>query len=253
MRSGPKVSVVTIVRNDAQGFLITARSILKQEYPNIEWIVVDGLSSDRTGKYIENLSPAIANYVIEADTGIYNAMNKGIDMVTGDWIVFMNADDAFYSSSTISTFVNNIQETDDVIYSDVIRREDGRIHRYRPKEEYWMGMIFDHQGSFIKSSLYKKYRFDESFKSGGDLFFLSKLRSAGCVFRKIVGLKSCVKPFSEGVSSNYYDRQTERYRALKEIFDKPGLVPNLHREFAHAYKNQVIDEHVYNKLMERII
>ena len=253
MRSGPKVSVVTIVRNDAQGFLITARSVLKQDYPNIEWIVVDGLSGDRTGKYIENLSPTIARYMIEADTGIYNAMNKGIDMVTGEWIVFMNADDAFYSSSTISTFVKNIHEQDDVLYSDVIRREDGKTHRYRPKDEYWMGMTFDHQGSFIKSSLYKKYKFDESYKSGGDLFFLSLLRSEGCTFRKIIGLKSCIKPFSEGVSSNYFDRQIERHRVLSEVFDNPGLVPNLHREFAHAYKSQVIDKHIYNKLMESIV
>jgi glycosyltransferase involved in cell wall biosynthesis len=252
MKVKPKVTVVTIVRNDPQGFLITARSILQQDYKNIEWIVVDGASTDGTSDYVKNLAPAISNYIIEKDTGIYNAMNKGIDLITGDWVMFMNADDVFYDKHTISQYVKNISESDDVIYSDVMRREDGIIHQYRKPSQYWAGMAFDHQSAFVRAALYKKYKYDESYKIGGDLNFFSNLRSRNYSFRKLKNIISCIKPFDVGASSSYFERAYERVKVLRKYFDGPNLIELLFNEFNNALKAEMVSEKEYKQLLKYI-
>ena len=153
MSAGPKISIVTIVRNDAEGLLVTARSVLQQDYDNIEWIVVDGASTDGTAAYIQNLAPCIADFKSEADSGIYNAMNKGIDMVTGDWMFFLNADDIFFDEHTPSDYVMSLQDGDDIVYADALSREDRRIHQYRPEGEYWLGMTLDHQTACVRTEI----------------------------------------------------------------------------------------------------
>jgi glycosyltransferase involved in cell wall biosynthesis len=248
----PKVTVITIVLNDADGFLITTRSVIHQDYKNIEWIVIDGLSIDNTSSYIKNLSPAISHYKIEKDTGIYNAMNKGIDLVSGDWVIFMNADDAFYDSSTISSYVENMREDDEILYADVIRREDGMIHQHRPHDQFWAGMIFDHQTACIKAGIYKKYKYDESLKIAGDLDFLSKARIKKHKFRKIPCLKACIKPFDVGASSAFYDRQRERVIVLRRYFNDPRLITTLNAEFKLAFESKIVNRAQYNNLLSLI-
>ncbi|RDH91982.1 MAG: hypothetical protein DIZ77_09660 [endosymbiont of Seepiophila jonesi] len=252
MKHFPKVTVITIVRNDAEGFLITARGVLQQDYSNIEWVVVDGLSTDGTADYIRQLSPQISKYKIERDNGIYDAMNKGIDMATGDWVFFMNADDVFYDSSTISDYISNLREDDEIVYSDVVRREDGRIHLYRSPEKYWCGMVFDHQTACVKADIYKKYNYDESFKVSGDLSFFSNARINRHKFRKIRWLKGCIKPFDTGASSSYYDRQKERVVVLRKYFDGPQLSAVLNAEFNSSLKSNVLNKKQHKSLLTLI-
>ncbi len=249
----PKVSVVTIVRNDPQGFLITARSILEQSYSNIEWIVIDGLSTDETSRYVRNLSPAIATHLIEKDSGVYNAMNKAIDLLTGEWVIFMNADDAFYDKEVVCNYVKNIQEIDDVIFSDVMRREDKVIHKYKPiTKQHWMGMAFDHQTAFVKATLYKKFKYDERFKVSGDFNFFSIVRNNGYNFRKLSRFIACIKPFNTGISSHYFDRQYERVKVLRANFDSPDLLITLSKEFMHALKSKTVTPQQYKTLLSYI-
>ena len=252
MHSDVKVTIITVVWNDAEGFLVTARSVLAQSYDNIEWIVIDGASTDGTSQYVRNLSPAISSYVIEKDTGIYNAMNKGIDRATGDWIMFMNADDAFYDERIVAYYVNNIQDDDSVLYSDVIRREDGQIHPYLSADRYWLGMTLDHQSAFVRSDLYKQYKFDERYRVAGDLNFISNLKAKSYKFRKLNGLICCIKPFGVGASSSYFDRQHERVNVLRTYFDGPQLITTLHAEFKKAYDSKVVTANEFNKLLTLI-
>lgn len=249
MKKTPLISIITVVKDDAQGFLITARSILNQNYTNIEWIVVDGLSRDTTGHYIRQLTPQISEYKIEVDNGIYNAMNKGIDMATGDWIIFMNADDAFYSKETVFLYVNNMKEDDEILFADVIRREDKEIQQYPDQEEFWRGMIFDHQTACVKSSIYKIYKYDESYKLSGDLNFFLNARINGHKFRKIPGLKACIKPFDGGKSSSYYHRQKERVAVLKKYFNGEKLKEHLCTEYHNMLKSKKLNNEQYNTLI----
>lgn len=248
----PKISVVTIVLNDLEGFLVTAKSIFNQDYRNIEWIVIDGNSTDGTAECIKKMSPSITQYKIENDTGIYNAMNKGIDMVTGDWVFFMNADDAFYHSKTVSFYVSCLKEDDDIVYSDAMRKEDGKINTYRSADLYWAGMYFDHQTSCVRSEVYKKLKYDESFKISGDFNFFSLARVKGYNFRKLDGVIGCIKPFTTGLSANYLERQIERITVLRRHFESKKNLKFLEDEYSAAYKKKVISKDELDILLTHI-
>lgn len=248
MSNFPKISVVTIVRNDAEGFLITARSVLEQDYPNLEWIVIDGLSTDGTSDYVRSLTPRISKLKIEKDTGIYNAMNKGIEMVTGSWVFFMNADDVFFNKNVVSTYVKNMNIKDDFIYSDVVRREDGRIHCYRSADYYWLGMICDHQTICGKTEIYRNLLYDESYKINGDFDLLSRARISGRNFRKLPWLCGARKPFSKGASSGFFDRQRERIQVIKKYFYDRPWSDLLLKEFSQAKNNNLINAEEYEIL-----
>lgn len=248
MNFAPKVTVVTIVRNDAQGFLITARSVLAQDYPGIEWIVIDGMSTDGTSDYVRSLASSISAYKIEKDSGIYNAMNKGIEMATGEWICFLNADDAFFSKTTVSDYVANLRNDDDVIYADIVKRENGQINMYRYKSLFWAGMIFDHQTVLMRSSIYKELRYDESYKISGDFDIFSRARIKGYTFRKVPWLIACRKPFEGGASSAYVKRQEERIRVIKSYFTEYPWKPLLLEEFFATKKVGLISEQEFQHL-----
>ena len=90
---GPVISVVTVVYNGGTVLEATIRSVLEQEYPAIEYIIVDGGSSDNTKVVLQKYSDRITQWVSEPDNGIYDAMNKAVRMVSGEWVIFMNAGD----------------------------------------------------------------------------------------------------------------------------------------------------------------
>jgi len=248
----PKVSVVTVVRNDPLGFLITARSILSQDYDNLEWIVVDGASTDMTGNYVKQLSPAMACYLIEPDNGVYDAMNKGIDLATGEWLFFMNADDAFYAPNTLSTYSENLTEADDIIYADAMRREDSVIHAYHSPENHWRGNVFDHQTACIRASLCKKLRFDDSLQICADLDLFSRARAEDASFRKLENVIAVIKPYHNGISADYLDRQQERVQVLRKYYEGPELLAYLRSEFKATTERMDLSEQLVHDLMELI-
>ena len=97
----PKISVVTVCYNAVETIEKTILSVINKTYQNIEYIIIDGASTDGTVDIINRYRDKIAYFVSEPDKGIYDAMNKGINAATGDWISFMNAGDTFYCNKTI--------------------------------------------------------------------------------------------------------------------------------------------------------
>jgi glycosyltransferase involved in cell wall biosynthesis len=248
----PKISVVTICRNNAEGFLATARSVLNQDYPNLEWIVIDGLSTDGTSDYVRKLAPRMSKYKIEKDSGIYNAMNKGIEMVTGAWVFFMNADDVFFETDTVTKYVKNLTPSDDIVYSDVISRDNGKVNLYRPDRMHQFGMIFDHQTTCARTEIYKKLKYDESYRIAGDFDFFSRAWTLNFRFRKLSRIVGARKTFLSGASSGFADRQIERCRVIKKYFNDCPWGQMLAKEFLAAYKTNLIKESEYLALMEMI-
>ena len=114
----PLITVVTVVFNGAKLLDDTIKSVINQTYSNIEYIIIDGCSTDGTLDIIEKYRDEIS-WVSEHDKGIYDAMNKGIALANGKWINFMNAGDSFYSLSTIAdVFVGNKYD-EDVLFGNV--------------------------------------------------------------------------------------------------------------------------------------
>lgn len=105
-----KITVITVVYNAAEDLEKTILSVVDQDYNNIEYVVIDGFSTDSTLDIIKKYSDSIDNYISERDSGIYDAMNKGINLSTGEYLIFMNAGDVFYDNHVVSSVAISISE-----------------------------------------------------------------------------------------------------------------------------------------------
>jgi len=158
----PSVTIVTVVYNDAENIEKTLLSVISQNYPNLEYIVIDGGSTDGTVDIIKKYESRIHRWISEKDAGIYDAMNKGIDLASGQWINFMNANDQFYNSTTIDEVFKDFPEDADFIYGYFIRRKeegDEYVGLRLPFHEIWKDMPFSHQALFSKTALLKQNKF----------------------------------------------------------------------------------------------
>jgi glycosyltransferase involved in cell wall biosynthesis len=170
----PLITVVTVVRNCEKMLEETILSVINQTYNNIEYIIIDGGSTDCTLDIIRKYEDKIDYWISEPDDGVYYAMNKGIDLATGDWLNFMNSGDSFYSK----TVLQNVFETEsmdaDIIYGDTLRIYyfGPFIEKARPiNDSMKKRMPFIHQSSFVKTKLMKKCKFDETYRICGDRQF----------------------------------------------------------------------------------
>lgn len=172
----PLVSVITVVLNSEELIESTVQSVIKQTYENVELIIVDGGSSDSTLTILGRYKKYISKLVSEPDNGIYNAMNKGINMASGDWIVFMNSGDQFSSCDVISSIFNFCRGSEKIIYGDVIVNYGNFsfLERAGDLSRLWTGMKFSHQSAFIKLSYHKCNKYNESYRIAADFnFFLN--------------------------------------------------------------------------------
>ena len=116
-----KISIITVVRNNQNTIGEAIDSVLNQTYSNIEYIVIDGKSTDGTIAVIESYGSKISKFLSEKDNGLYDAMNKGLMLATGDVIGFINADDMLNDKYCIEQIVNTFESTTtDVVYGDKI-------------------------------------------------------------------------------------------------------------------------------------
>ena len=176
----PLISVITVVFNAEDFIETTVQNVISQTYENIELIIVDGGSSDSTLRILGQYKKYIQKLVSEPDDGIYNAMNKGVNMASGDWIVFMNAGDQFSSSNVISSIFNLCRGPEKIIYGDVIVNygDFSFLKRAGDLARMWTGMKFSHQSAFIEVSYHKCNKYDESFRIAADFnFFLNAYKN----------------------------------------------------------------------------
>lgn len=157
------VSVITVCRNAAATLRACLESVAAQTYPAIEYIVVDGASIDGTASLLEHFRPAIATLISEPDRGIYDAMNKGIGVATGDFVLFINADDFLADSSAIEEAMREIAEAPDgdVFYGSLLVREPTGIVRYDPPapEHAVVEMVLGclpHQATFARRAVFSR-------------------------------------------------------------------------------------------------
>lgn len=173
-----KVSIITVSYNSAQTIEDTILSVAAQTYPHIEYIVVDGASTDGTLDICARHKNSISTLHSEKDKGIYDAMNKGLSMATGDVIGILNSDDLYADAHVIANVVEKLQQTGaSALYADLVyvdRFDTGKITRYWRSGKYkrskfkW-GWMPPHPTVFLKKELYGLYgHFDLSLRSAAD-------------------------------------------------------------------------------------
>ena len=130
-----KISIITIAYNSAETIEATLQSVVAQSYPNIEYIVIDGGSSDGTQAIVNRYAANIAHFVSEPDKGIYDAMNKGVRAATGDFIGILNSDDFYADASVIADVVTTLKANPgcEALYADLVyvnRADTAKVVRY---------------------------------------------------------------------------------------------------------------------------
>lgn len=182
-----KVSIITVTWNSAETFARTADSVLQQTYQDIEYVVVDGGSADDTLELIKSFETKFdgrLRWLSEKDEGIYDAMNKGIKMSTGDIIGILNSDDFLTSENVIQRIVNEFPKDAEAVYGDVHfvkannLRKSVRYYSGKPFRP-WMvrfGFIPPHPSLYVRRSTYMRYGlYDTSFRISADLEFIARI------------------------------------------------------------------------------
>lgn len=173
-----KISIITIVYNNKDYIADCIKSVFNQTYPNIEYIVIDGGSTDGTKDVIEEYKHKLSCYISEKDNNLYDALNKGIKKATGDIVGIMHSDDVFYDRNTVQTVADVFSGTNtDLVYANgqyVNRNELSQVKRVytaKPfKKRYlFFGWMPLHTTIYVKRDLFSMYGFyDEKYKIAGD-------------------------------------------------------------------------------------
>jgi glycosyltransferase involved in cell wall biosynthesis len=185
----PMVSVVTIVRNDAEHLEKTILSIINQTYPNIEYIVVDGASTDDTVEVIKKYEDKIDLWISEPDKGTHDAINKGISQITGKWVNIMHCGDYFFDDTVFEKIFLKGEPKADIVYGDFVgivnESEKALFRADQTVDRFWEGMVFCHQAVFTKTEWIRRFPFDTKYVVSSDYDFYMRCLLAGAVFKKI--------------------------------------------------------------------
>ena len=219
-----KLTIITVNYNNLAGLKRTSESILCQTMHEFEWIVIDGGSNDGSKEYIESLSSQPTIWRSEPDTGIYNAMNKGIRLAHGDYLLFMNSGDSLFSNDTLYLAQDELVE-DDIIYGDALfcGPDNQRTVTYPEKftlYDLWNSCTPCHQATFIKSSLLKERGgYSENYRIASDYRQWIIWKKEGRSFRH---LKQTICYYMlDGISSTQLELHKEEHdRIINELFNE---------------------------------
>ena len=242
-----KLTIITINYNNAKGLERTVKSIISQNSKDFEYIIVDGSSTDESKKIIEKNKSYIDQWISETDAGVYNAMNKGIKMANGDYLLFLNSGDRLANSDIIAKILPLLENNSDIIYGNLIYSLNEIPQTlFIPSKNinltYFLNSFLPHPSSFIKKSLFQKIgAYNEKFKIISDWEFF--LRAIVVNKASYFHIDTVISDFdNSGISSNSENERliyNEKQAVYKELF--PNLESEIKLiEFASSRRMQQI-------------
>lgn len=229
----PRVSIITVSYNAASTIEDTIKSVLQQDYPNIEYIIVDGASGDQTMEIVQSFRKKIASVISEPDKGIYDGMNKGIDLATGEIVGILNSDDFYASKSVISKIVNTFKPDTQAVYADldyvdpvntdkIVRRWKSGIYEQGAFKKGWMP---PHPTFFVRRSIYQKYgKFSMELKSAADYEFMLRTIHKHQIAIEYLP-ETIIKMRTGGASNASFKNRIKANREDKKAWEMNGLKP----------------------------
>ena len=224
----PTFSIITVTYNAGKVLEDTILSVISQTYRNVEYIIVDGSSKDNTLKIIGKYPKHVSKMVSKPDKGLYDAMNKGIRMATGDYLCFLNAGDKFHEKETLQKIAETLKDKDlpDVIYGETaIVDEDGNfLHMRRlstPERLNWksfkQGMLVCHQAFLAKRELALKYPYDMQYRFSADFDWCIRImKEAKCLHNTRLTL---IDYLNEGMTTrNHKASLKERFHIMAKHY-----------------------------------
>jgi putative colanic acid biosynthesis glycosyltransferase len=178
MTHHPLITIITVVFNGHESLEKTIQSVLGQSNQSIEYIIIDGGSTDGSVDIIKKYNAGINYWVSEKDRGIYHAMNKGINLAKGQWCCFLNSGDVLVNSTIIQQVADAIQafSQPDILYGNILVKTagGGLIERLAKEPANSHRMYFCHQSAFVKTLLLRQYLFDETHLMSADFKFFKQ-------------------------------------------------------------------------------
>lgn len=245
-----KVSLILTSYNCEENIKRTLKSVELQDYPNIEVIIIDGFSTDKTVEVIkefERKTKYECHWISEEDNGLYDAMNKGLKIASGEILAFFN--DLFLMSNAVSLMVSAIEEGEyDGAHADLIYAEDDKVKRYWKMGQGILGSGWmpGHPTLFLKKQVYEKYgMYDTNYKCSADYEYMVRILREGTVKLNYVP-HTIIRMFYGGTSTksaqSYWVSVKESYKALRRYNIKHAAWIIFRRtlkvliQFAEAYK-----------------
>lgn len=234
----PTLSIITIVYNNVRDIERTMLSVLNQSYAHIEYIVVDGASTDGSLEIIQRYQDRLSKVVSEKDAGIYDAMNKGLALASGDYVLFMNSGDELYAPDIVENVFATAPNAD-IYYGETEMYNEawqsiGKRRHSVPEKFTWksfrFGMTISHQAIYIRRSLTEPY--DRKYQLSADIDWILTAAKKAKTSVKVSGY---VAKYLVGGLSKKRHRQSLKERFA--IFTKHyGLLPNLFNHLVIAAK-----------------
>lgn len=226
-----KISIITVCYNSALTIEKTFLSIENQTYQDIEYIVIDGNSKDNTVDIIQQYKHIISNHISEEDRGLYDAMNKGINLATGDIVGILNSDDTFHSNTVIAEIVNFHKKNNiDASVGNIVQHKaNGQITRLY-SSKYWnpeklkIGFMPPHPSIFLKKELFLKYgMYDLGFKIGADYELITRFFLKNRITWMYSGITTTAMLVG-GVSSSGYSSYKLITKEIKKALKMNGII-----------------------------
>ncbi len=253
----PKISIITVNLNNCSGLRRTFDSIANQAYQEFEFVVIDGNSTDGSIDVIKSAGNLITKVLIEPDIGVYNAMNKGIKLATGDYIIFLNSGDHFYDNQSLTLAVKQLNNQDLVCF-DIAVTGQGKDYIKQHPDSISLGYMLQdtlaHQAVFIKRALFESIGlYDESLKIAADWkFFLDVLLRAEASYLAIH--QTITQYYLDGISATAngtFIRRAERKSILEGPY-KFLLESKTNHELLQSNRFKLLKELEGSKFLQKL-
>lgn len=218
-----KISIITVCYNAQETIQYTIDSVLSQQYSNFEYIIIDGQSTDMTCSILSSINNPKFKYISEPDEGIYDAMNKALGIASGDFLIFLGADDLFYSDKVLLDVVPFLKKQDVVYYGDVLLKKGKKL--YDGKFTRWKFGYKNvcHQSIFYPKSVYKSHLYDKDYRLVADWVYNLQLLKEGIKF-VYINIIVAIYNNEDGASSSNSDIKFLNDRK-KMIISSVGYFP----------------------------
>lgn len=221
MNSHPLITVITVSYNAAKTITETINSVACQTYSNIEYIIIDGGSTDNTLQILSKQTNKISKWISEPDNGIYDAMNKGLKIANGEWCIFMGADDVFYNEHAIANMVKHFTNSNNIYYGNVIMKTTKKIY---PNRKFTAFMLcrknICHQSIFYPKKIYKNYTYNLQYPIWAD--WLYNIQQYSRFPQNFIYINSIVTIFNNNGASEKGDNifKKDRWKIINRYMGK---------------------------------
>ncbi len=238
----PKLSIITICFNEKESIEKTVQSVINQNFKLFEWIIIDGGSTDGTIEILDKYRKYFKHFVSETDTGIYNAMNKAIDIASGEYLYFLNGGDYLFDAEILTKVFEN-KHNSDFLYGDISVMKSRNSEILKMPANLTIRFLFvktiPHQSTFTKKELFARFgKYNENYRIAADYdFSLCALLQNKCSYKY---LNFCVAHCApNGLSADDKKREAEKNKIRKKHF---GYL----RYFCYKLRNNsLIDKYLY--------